>query len=213
MTIYKEKLMGHIKSNVTIYLFMTSLLVTGVVFGAIIVNSMSFIQKQDLFFHMNQFFTKIVEQEAVLSKDMLQKSFIFHLQYLSIMLLLGLTIIGLPILWLLIFLKGLAIGFSVGFIVNQLGWKGFILATLSILPHNMMMIPIYIAVASLASLFSLLLFYKITAKKVTIPIGRPFVNYIFAVSLLILCSFLGSLIETFIAYEAVKIAVDSLLSN
>src|SRR5699024_241596 len=158
---YQQLIIDHVRSNVTVYLFMTTLLITGIVFGAIIVNSMSFVQKQDLFFHLNQFFTKINNNEPIMSKDMLKKSFSFHVQYLILILLLGLTIIGIPLIWLFVFLKGLVIGFSVGFIVNQLGFKGLLLATVSIAPQNMIIIPIYIIAASLANLFSLLLFQKI----------------------------------------------------
>src|SRR5699024_1462805 len=174
MLIYRRLFFDHVKTNVTIYLFITTLLITGIVFGAIIVNSMSFVQKQDLFFHVNQFFAKINNQEPIMSKDILKKSFLFHLQYLILILLLGLTIIGIPLIWLLIFSKGLVIGFSVGFIVNQLGLKGLLLATVSIAPQNMIIIPIYIIAASLANLFSLLLFQKIMSRSVSTSMGRPF---------------------------------------
>src|SRR5699024_12627559 len=70
-------------------------------------------------------------KDAVLSKDILKKSFLFHVKYLILLFILGLTIIGLPAIWILIFSKGLVIGFSVGFIVNQLGWKGLLLAATS----------------------------------------------------------------------------------
>lgn len=208
----KEVLLEHVKANVTVYLFMTTLLLTGIVFGAIIVNSMSFVQKQDLFFHVNQFFTKINNDEPIVSTHMLKKSFFFHLQYLLFILLLGLTIIGIPLIWLFIFLKGLVIGFSVGFIVNQLGFKGLWLATVSIAPQNILIIPIYIIAASLANLFSLFLFRKVTSRTVSVPIGRPFLQYVTGFTLLVVGSFAGSLIETFISYEAVKMTVHQFLS-
>ncbi|WP_240473224.1 hypothetical protein [Oceanobacillus caeni] len=40
----------HMREYATIYLFMVILFLTGIIFGAIIVNSMNFVQKQDLFF-------------------------------------------------------------------------------------------------------------------------------------------------------------------
>lgn len=212
MKINKQLLLDHLKSNVTVYLFMTTLLITGIVFGAIIVNSMSFVQKQDLFFHLNQFFTKINNNEPIMSKDMLKKSFSFHVQYLILILLLGLTIIGIPLIWLFVFLKGLVIGFSVGFIVNQLGFKGLLLATVSIAPQNMLIIPIYVVAASLANLFSLFLFQKIMSRTASVPIGRPLIQYMTVFSILIIGSFGGSLIETFIAYEAVKVTIQSFMS-
>ncbi len=43
-------LIDHVREHATIYIFMTILFLTGIIFGAVIVNSMNFIQKQDLFF-------------------------------------------------------------------------------------------------------------------------------------------------------------------
>lgn len=209
MIINRQLLFDHVKTNITIYLFITTLLVTGIVFGAIIVNSMNFVQKQDLFFHVNQFFTKLNNGESIISKDIFKKSFSFHVQYLALILLLGLTIIGIPLIWLLVFLKGLVIGFSVGFIVNQLGFKGLLLATVSIAPQNIIIIPVYIVAASLANIFSLLLFQKIMSRTISIPMGRPFIQYMTAFAILIIGAIVGSLIETFIAYEAVKITIQT----
>src|SRR5699024_12217023 len=80
------------------------------------------------------------------------------LKYLILLFILGLTIIGLPAIWILIFSKGLVIGFSVGFIVNQLGWKGLLLAATSIAPQNLIIIPVYLFAASIAMVFYLILF-------------------------------------------------------
>src|SRR5699024_8809086 len=143
---YKSKhfVLEHVKENMMIYIFMMTLFLTGIIFGAITVNSMTFVQKQDLFFHLDRYFVQISGEETIASKDILKRSFFFHVKYLFLLFILGLTIIGLPIVWILIFIKGLVIGFSVGFIVNQLGGQGLLLATLSIAPQNMIIIPVYI---------------------------------------------------------------------
>src|SRR5699024_7024580 len=171
---------------------------------------MNFVQKQDLFFHVNQFFVKLTNGEPIVSKDILQKSFSFHIQYLFLIVLLGVTIIGIPLIWLFVFLKGLVIGCSVGFIVSQLGFKGLVLATVSIAPQNMLIIRRCSAAASLANVLSTLLLRRITARPITTPIGRPLIQYVPAFSLLFIAAFFGSLIETFISYEAVKFAIESL---
>lgn len=44
---YRALAANHVKTHATIYLFMIILFLTGIVFGAIIVNSMNFVQKQD----------------------------------------------------------------------------------------------------------------------------------------------------------------------
>lgn len=212
MRLYKEMIQDHIQENMTVYLFITTLLLTGIIFGAIIVNSMNFLQKQELYFHVEQFLQQLNMKEAAMNKDVLQKSFYFHLKYLSLLFFLGLTVIGIPLIWILVFLKGIVIGFSVGFIVNQLGIKGFLIALISIAPQNMIIIPVYIVAGSLAMLFSLILLQKLFTKKRSTTMIRPFFQYVSAFIILVVISFAGSFIETFLSHEAIKIFITRFVS-
>lgn len=205
MYLKKNVLLNHVKENMMIYIFMVTLFLTGIIFGAITVNSMNFIQKQDLFFHLDRYFIQINGEQEIANKDILKRSFFFHMKYLFLLFILGLTIIGLPIVWILVFIKGLVIGFSVGFIVNQLGGKGLLLASLSIAPQNIITIPIYIIAGSLSMIFSLALLHKLFGKgRVSHSLGKPFVQYTFIFLILLLCALGSSLIETFVANEAFK---------
>lgn len=209
MSFQKNVVLEHVKENMTIYIFMVTLFLTGIIFGAITVNSMSFVQKQDLFFHLDRYFVQLNGDETIASKDILKRSFFFHVKYLFLLFILGLTIIGLPVVWILIFMKGLVIGFSVGFIVNQLGGKGLLIATLAIAPQNIIIIPVYIIAGSLSMIFSLSLLYKLFGRSVSYSIGRPFLQYSFYFVILLLFALGSSLIETFIANEAFKAIIKS----
>ncbi|MEI3610847.1 stage II sporulation protein M [Pseudogracilibacillus sp. SO30301A] len=198
-------LLNHVKENMTIYIFMVTLFLTGIIFGAITVNSMDFIQKQDLFFHLDRYYVQINGDQEIASKDILKRSFFFHVKYLLLLFILGLTIIGLPVVWILVFIKGLVIGFSVGFIVNQLGGKGLLLASISIAPQNIITIPIYIIAGSLSMIFSLALLHKLFGNgRISNSLGKPFIQYTFVFLILLLCALGSSLIETFVANEAFK---------
>ncbi len=209
MSFQKNVVLEHVKENMTIYIFMVTLFLTGIIFGAITVNSMSFVQKQDLFFHLDRYFVQLNGDETIASKDILKRSFFFHVKYLFLLFILGLTIIGLPVVWILIFMKGLVIGFSVGFIVNQLGGKGLLIATLAIAPQNIIIIPVYIIAGSLSMIFSLSLLYKLFGRSVSYSIGRPFLQYSFYFVILLFFALGSSLIETFIANEAFKAIIKS----
>ena len=195
---------NHIKENITVYIFMTTLFLIGIIFGAIVVNSMTFIQKQDLYFHLERFLNQINGEMTFANVDILKRSFFYHVKYLLLLFLLGLTIIGLPIIWVLIFIKGLVVGFSVGFIVNQLGLKGLLLATISIAPQNIIIIPVYIVAASLSMIFSLGLLHKIVGHSTSQSVTKPFMQYTFIFIILIACAFLSTLIETYVSNEALK---------
>lgn len=208
-----KRLLNHIGDHRSVYTFMIILFLTGIIFGAIIVNSMSFIQKQDLFFHLERYFGQVAEGEKVKDLTILTGSFFYHIRYLLLLFLLGLSVIGLPIVWILLFVKGLVVGFSVGFIVNQLGLKGLLLATLSIAPQNLIIIPIYITAGSLAMIFSLTLLGKLFIRKIQHPILQPLGQYVAVFSLLIAISFSGAFLEAFVANESMHTFIKSMYSS
>lgn len=206
----KSQITNHLKGHATIYLFMVVLFLTGVIFGAIIVNSMNFIQKQDLFFYLERYFGQITTEDPIENKVILMSSFLYHIKYLLLLFLLGLTVIGLPLVWILLFVKGLVVGFSVGFIVNQLGLKGLFFAALSIAPQNFLIIPVYIIAGSLSMIFSLTLFTFLFNQKVYRPIFQLFSRYTIIFTVLIIISFLAALLEAFVAHEAMQSFIRSI---
>src|SRR5699024_9767706 len=98
----------------------------------------------------------------------------------------------------------------VGFIVNQLGLKGLLLAALSIAPQNLLIIPIYIIAGSLAMIFSLTLLVKLFTIKLSQHVLQPFGQYLIIFSILICFSFCDALLEAFIANEAMHSFIKSL---
>lgn len=200
----KNLFIDHVKEHLTIYTFMIILFVTGIIFGAIIVNSMNFVQKQDLFFHLEQFFGQIATENIMSHSDIFKQSFFYHVKYLLFLFVLGVSIIGLPLIWIMLFLKGLVIGFTVGFIVNQLGMNGLLLAVLSVAPQNLFIIPIYIGASSLAMIFSSKLLEKLFAKRVSQSIVQPLGKYLSSYMILIALTIVAALLEAFIAHEAMQ---------
>src|SRR5690625_4727243 len=206
----KNQITNHFKEHATIYVFMIILFLTGVIFGAIIVNSMNFNQKQDVFFYLERYMGQIIADESIENQTILMDSFLLHIKSLLLLFLLGLTVIGLPLVWIVIFMKCLAVGFSVGFIVNQFGVKGLLLASLSIAPQNLLIIPIYVIAGSLSMIFSLTLIGILFNQKVSLPIIQSFRKYILMFSILLSFSFLATLLEAFIVHEAMQSFIRSL---
>jgi len=208
---YKNRflILEHIKNHATIYLFMIILFLTGIIFGAVIVNSMDFIQKQDLFFYLERFFKQITEGVTINNIEIFWESFSYHAKYLLLLFILGLSVIGLPIVWVLLFIKGLVVGFSVGFIVNQLGWKGLLLASLSIAPQNIIIIPVYIIAGSLSMIFSLTLLAKLFSRRNNQQILQPLARYSTIFVILLAVSLLAALMEGFVANKAMEELIKS----
>ncbi|WP_085991972.1 stage II sporulation protein M [Oceanobacillus senegalensis] len=205
----KTLITNHIKDHATIYLFMIILFLTGIIFGAVIVNSMNFVQKQDLFFYLERFFKQMVDGQSIDNVLVLKESFFYHTKYLILLFLLGLSVIGLPIVWVLLYAKGLVVGFSVGFMVNQLGWKGLLLASLSIAPQNILIIPIYIIAGTLSMIFSLTLLNKLFSRRPSGPIFQPFGQYMLIFLMLLVAALLASGIEAYVANSSMEALIKS----
>ncbi|KGX85988.1 stage II sporulation protein M [Pontibacillus litoralis] len=197
----------HVKENASIYVFVSLLFFIGIMFGAIIVNSMNFIQKEDLFFYLDQFFQQMLDDSAASSKSLLRSSFFYHLKYLLFIFLLGLSIIGMPVIWVLIFMKGVMVGFSVGFLVNQMGWYGLLAAAASIAPQNLIIIPVYIVAGSLGMIFSFGLIQKLIAKRSRQPLLPPFIQYSVLFLFLLAVVSVAAILESYVSPIALKAVI------
>lgn len=186
----------HIEENRSIYIFTIVLFLIGIIFGAIIVNSLSLNQRHDLHIYLNQFFGQVSEGQLADSGAMFSQSFAHYLKNIGLMWVLGLSIIGLPIILILLFIKGVVVGFTVGFLVNQLGMDGFMLSFTSVMPQNFILVPAYIIVATASVAFSLKMVRQQFIKRSHEPIFQHFLRY----SALVLC--IGALLAVASAFEA-----------
>ncbi|MEK4564733.1 stage II sporulation protein M [Alkalihalobacillus sp. FSL R5-0424] len=192
----QEVILTHVEENRTIYLFTTVLFLIGIVFGAIIVNSLHLNQKNDLYMYLNQFFVQVQDGNIAGSKEIFSQSYIHYGKYFALMWILGLSLIGLPVILILLFLKGVVVGFTVGFLVNQMGFQGFLLAAVSILPQNLLLVPAFIIVGTVSVSFCLKMIRQQFGKKVHQPVFPQFLRY----SLLLLC--VGGALSVAAALEA-----------
>ncbi|GAE25449.1 stage II sporulation protein M [Halalkalibacter wakoensis JCM 9140] len=192
----RERITYHLEENRTIYVFTTVLFLIGIVFGAIVVNSLSLTQKHDLYTYLNQFFGHVQQGEIANPSAIFSQSFAHYAKYFGLMWILGLSIIGLPVILVLLFLKGVVVGFTVGFLVNQMGMSGFFLAFVSIMPQNFILVPAFIIIGTASISFCLKMIRQQFIKRTSIPIFPQFLKY----SFLVLC--IGSAVVVASAFEA-----------
>ena len=82
----------------SIFLFVSILFMMGVIFGAVIVNSMSFTQREDLFYYLSQFFGQIANGKTEASRDIFVQSLLHNSKFIVLMWVLGISIVGLPVI-------------------------------------------------------------------------------------------------------------------
>ncbi|WP_139489263.1 stage II sporulation protein M [Brevibacillus dissolubilis] len=188
----------YLKENQSLYVFTLVLFTMGIIFGAVLVNSLAFTQKQELLGFLQYFFTTIEKGGIPDSTLHFEQAFGHYLKTVAILWILGLSIIGLPMILLLLFLKGIVVGFTVGFLVSEMQWKGLTFAMFGVLPQNMLAVPALLIVGVAGISFSLrLIKTRLLTKRDSIM--PHFVNYSMLVGVMFIVLTLAALLETYVS--------------
>ncbi|MNO20782.1 Stage II sporulation protein M [compost metagenome] len=166
-----------IKDQTPVYVFVAVLFLMGVVFGALMVNALTLEQQQDISRYLGNFFISVNEGSGEFVTQSYWTVAGLHLKWLGLIWLLGLSVIGLPGILVLDFLKGVLIGFTVGCLVGQFTWKGLLFALVSIAPHNLIVIPALLISSVAAVGFSLGIIRNRVLLNTTKNTARPFLSY------------------------------------
>jgi stage II sporulation protein M len=152
-----SKLRLYMKEYVPLYIFVSVLFIMGVVFGALMVNALAPEQKQEMFRYLTSFFHAMNQETELDGRMAFEQTFGLHLKWIVLIWMLGLSVIGLPLILVLNFLKGVLVGFSIGFMSSQLAWKGLLFSLVSIIPSNLVIVPVLMMASVGGIAFSLYL--------------------------------------------------------
>lgn len=142
------------QKNMSLYIFTIILFIMGIVLGSYLIYSLSGSQKQEILTNLNMFFSGINNLE--LNIDVVFKEILFsNIKYLLIIWFLGLSIVGMPLIFVLIYLKGVIVGFTVSFFIFEMNLRGFTLAVIAIIPQNLIIVPVLIIAGVCGVRFSL----------------------------------------------------------
>ncbi|NBI27648.1 stage II sporulation protein M [Chengkuizengella marina] len=201
----------YLKEHLSLYIFVSVLFIMGIIFGALMVNALSFEQKEDMSSYLGSFFKMINQETDLSSKQLLRETFSLHLKWMLLIWVLGLSVIGLPFILILDFLKGVLIGFTTGYFVGELSWDGIVFALVSIAPQNLIIIPAIIIASVSGISFSIYLIKNRFLQKRG-NISKPFMSYSFLILSLIGILFVTSLYETYLTPSIMKWITPMLLS-
>lgn len=175
-------LMEHIRQFWVIYLTLTAVYLAGIVFGSIGVTALSGTESSQL----AQFLDKLLVSQP----QSLDSSFLLQLAREQFIIMagiwvLGLTVIGTPLIYLIIFTRGFVLGFTISFIRGVKGFWGLGLILISVFLPALAGIPLLLLGAGLATIFSFLL---IKGKSKGESLRREFFYYSLATVLISLGS-------------------------
>lgn len=144
----KEIIYSHVKNNKREYLIITILFFIGIILSIILFNNLNeqnIIQIND---YLNALFDKMKTNINIDFFKLLKESIINNI-ILAIILWFGApTIIGIPVVYSAIILKGFSIGYTISAILATLGiWNGLLISTSFLILHNIILVPSMFAVS------------------------------------------------------------------
>jgi len=124
----------------------------GAVLGVVAIKALDPMEKAELLSYVQVFLTSL-NNPGIDSLSVLKIALLQNLKTALLVWALGLTIIGIPIAFALVFVRAFALAFSASFLVSE-GPRGPLLVLLGMVPHNLLAVPALILMASYAVSFS-----------------------------------------------------------
>lgn len=199
------------KDNMHLYMFVSILFIMGVVFGALMVNALTLEQKQDLARYLGNFFQTISLGGENMVRPSLMQTFGLHFKWIMLLWLLGVSVVGLPLILVLDFLKGLLVGFTVGVLISQYSWKGMLFVLVSVAPQNILIVPVLMICSVAAISFSIYIVKHRFLQKTNGSAAPTFASYTSLALSLIAVLFAVSLFETYVSPIMISWIAPSLL--
>ena len=192
-----------IKHNKKVIFFLGIIAVIAIIFGSLFSVMLNESDKNLTLEYINNFFENIKNNNLnyILA---LKNGSISSLGFILIVWLLGVSIIGMPIVLFMYFSKFFVIGFSISSIIKGYGLKGCLLSFAYIFPHHI----IYIIVYTILTVYSIKMSIKLIStiiKKDKIDFNPIINKYLLVLLLSVIIAVLTLLFEVFITPKFINL--------
>ena len=140
--IFERILSNHIKNNLKQYILTIILFVIGMICGVIVINKITQTQYEEIYSYLNEFILNLKEDSKIDKLLLLNSSLTSNFWYTIAIWFMGSTIIGIPIIYLMVSYRGFCLGYAISACITVLGiGKGILFIIPSLLIHNILFIP------------------------------------------------------------------------
>jgi stage II sporulation protein M len=190
------------QENALIYSVIPVIFALGFFFGIKGVEKLDAHQVKDLVDFVDGFINNLPTASVDASLET-QHAITGNLKTLFYLWFLGLTVIGIPLTMMIIFSRGFILGFTISFLVQQKSLQGVLVVIMTILPQNLLFIPVLLVAAVFSISFSFFVIRGKFAGK-TINLSKRFIGYTFSFFVLGLLAVLSALIQGYVSPSLVK---------
>ncbi|GEA15937.1 MAG: stage sporulation protein [Moorella sp. (in: firmicutes)] len=201
----ERALARHIRDNLGLYLVIFFFFLGGIIAGTV---TLYFLEEQQVL-QLAAYLDNLLQQfnsSDISGYKVVQQAIINALKEIGLVWFLGLTVIGIPLIIVVVFLKGFILGFTVGFLVQQKAIHGVALSLMAIMPPNLIQIPALFVAAMLGISFSTSLMHgRSFNERGILP---RFLNYSIFMLLVTLLVAGGGLVEAYLAPVFVRVVLN-----
>ena len=188
-----------------IFLWVLLFLLIGIVLGSCTVYYMSDFNKVEIGTYFSEFLSFLGTNKISYLQVLLRS--IFNIAPIVLMIvLLGFTLIGCPVILFIDFVKGYILGFTFALLASILGGKGIILLALGIVIQQIIFIPCIIILSTVAVKNSIIKIKEGIGKE-RLKNSRINKNYMKVQSILSAILIIGIFIETYISPNLIKLVI------
>lgn len=191
-----QRIGKHVSEHRWYYTIISSIFILGLVLGNYKAGALDAEVKSHLLGLLDQYL-KEGGRSTLSGQALLIQSFLNQARSLALMWFLGLTVIGIPLILGLVLWRGFSLGFTVGFLIQERGGTGIVLTILSILPQNLIYIPLLLMWAVIAIKFSLFILQG--RREMSISLGRGMILYTLLLLFFLLLALCGALVEAYLS--------------
>lgn len=201
----KNMILGYINENIKIYAIVTLMFLIGWVIGIIFVNNSQEVQQEQINGYINTFIQGIKSDAEISKPEILKNSILSNLGITVLLWFLGSTVIGMPLIYIVILYKGYSIGCTISAIVASLGMgKGIVFILSTMLLQSIIYIPCLLSLAvSGVKLYKQIMEDRRT-ENIKIQILRHSIFCVFIFLMLVIAALIETYISTNIAQRLIK---------
>lgn len=198
---WKTILNNYVKKNYKEYIIVTVLFIIGIFIGVMIINSSQENQVNEISTYINEIITKYKELNNINKFELVIKSIKRNLLFAIVIWSAGTTVIGIPIVLIMILFRGIVLGFTISSIIITLGTlKGILFCMIALVLQNIIHIPAILTIGT----SSIKLYKSIIKDKRKENIKIELIRHTIICILMIVLLILSEIIENYISFKLIK---------
>lgn len=186
-----------------VYIFLLSVLLSGVLFGSVFMTLISKADKEVVVTSLNEFMV-LAKESNINNIEVFKDVFISNTLFIVLLWALGISVIGLFFIVVMLFIKGFTLGFVISALIYKYKFLGIINCIIYLFPHAFINILVYLVVSYFAYKLSIQIFNSVI-KKSTVNFREGINTYVKILLAAIIILLLTSLYESYVMPELIRL--------